>query len=382
MKKYFVLALVVLMILSIAACTAPAAPDPEPPTDPEVTPPVETLRIAIVTSPSGVDDGSFNQDNYNGILAFIADNPHATVTPIQELDFANAVNAVADIVADYDVIVTPGFQFGPIAKIARENPEKKFILIDSFPVDEYGDTVELDNVFAMMFAEQESGFFAGVAAAMETQTGRVAVVNGIAFPSNVNYQFGFMAGVAYANAHLGTNAEWIEIAAYAGTDVTGANVGGNYIGDFADPATGRIVGDALIALGVDILFVAAGDSGNGVFTSAMEATGVMVIGCDVDQFDDGVIGDRNIVLTSAVKVMGLNVQRQLQAIVDGTFRGGNHVLTAATDGTGFISREGRHQLSDATLAALEEVFELVKNGIIVPPHNFSNFTVENFPGLA
>ena len=25
------------------------------------------LKIAIVSSPSGVDDGSFNQDNYNGI---------------------------------------------------------------------------------------------------------------------------------------------------------------------------------------------------------------------------------------------------------------------------------------------------------------------------
>ena len=29
------------------------------------------LKIAIVSSPSGVDDGSFNQDNYNGILSFI-----------------------------------------------------------------------------------------------------------------------------------------------------------------------------------------------------------------------------------------------------------------------------------------------------------------------
>ncbi|MDD4648123.1 MAG: BMP family ABC transporter substrate-binding protein, partial [Sphaerochaeta sp.] len=29
------------------------------------------LNIAIITTPSGVDDGSFNQDNYNGILAFI-----------------------------------------------------------------------------------------------------------------------------------------------------------------------------------------------------------------------------------------------------------------------------------------------------------------------
>ena len=31
----------------------------------------EGLKIAIVTSPSGVDDGNFNEDNYNGILSFI-----------------------------------------------------------------------------------------------------------------------------------------------------------------------------------------------------------------------------------------------------------------------------------------------------------------------
>ena len=39
------------------------------------------LKIAIVSSPSGVDDGSFNQDNYNGVLKFIEENPNATVTP-------------------------------------------------------------------------------------------------------------------------------------------------------------------------------------------------------------------------------------------------------------------------------------------------------------
>ena len=37
------------------------------------------LKIAIVTSPSGVDDGSFNEDNYNGVLKFIETNPGATV---------------------------------------------------------------------------------------------------------------------------------------------------------------------------------------------------------------------------------------------------------------------------------------------------------------
>ena len=129
------------------------------------------LKIAIVTSPSGVDDGSFNQDNYNGILNFIKSNPNATVEAVKEPtgDPAAAVQAVADIVANYDVIVTPGFQFAGISTIAGDNPTKKFILIDSNPQEIDGVT-EFDNIYAMTFAEEESGFFGGMAAALETKT--------------------------------------------------------------------------------------------------------------------------------------------------------------------------------------------------------------------
>ena len=178
------------------------------------------LKIAIVSSPSGVDDGSFNEDNYNGILAFIESHPDATVTPVREEtgDTAAAVQAVQDIVADYDVIVCCGFQFAAIGAIANDNPDVKFLLVDSYPCDAEGTEVACDNVYAMQFKEQESGFFAGMAAALETKSGKVAVVNGIAYPSNVNYQYGFESGVNYANAKLGASAEVVEIASYAGTD--------------------------------------------------------------------------------------------------------------------------------------------------------------------
>ena len=102
----------------------------------------------------------------------------------------------------------------------------------------------------MQFKEQESGFCAGIAAALETKTGKVAVVNGIAYPSNVNYQYGFMSGVNYAVKNYDAKSEIVELPSYAGTDVTGANVGGNYIGTFSDEATGKGVGKALIDEGV------------------------------------------------------------------------------------------------------------------------------------
>ena len=341
------------------------------------------LKIAIVSSPSGVDDGSFNENNYNGILAFIEAHEGATVTPVREEtgDVAAAVQAVADIVADYDAIVCCGFQFAGIATLAQENPDVNFILVDSNPTDADGAEVEVENIYAMTFKEQESGFCAGIAAALETKTGKVAVVNGIAYPSNVNYQYGFESGVNYANKHLGASAEVVELDSYAGTDVTGANVGGNYVGNFSDEATGKVVGEALIGQGVDIIFVAAGASGNGVFTAAKEAKDVFCIGCDVDQFDDGANGDANIILTSGLKIMDMNVEKQLTAINDGTFAGGNFLLGADTDSTGYVSAEGRHQLSAETVTAIDEAFAKVKSGEIVPAANFNELTPETFTGL-
>lgn len=379
-KKIIILVSMIFLTFIIAACANNAQDDQGAGNEQEGK---DGLKIAIVTSPSGVDDKSFNQNNYEGILAFIEEHPDATVKAVREPtgDPAASVQAVADIVADYDVIVTPGFQFAGISQLAIENPDKKFILVDSEPTP-VGDQTEFDNVYAMNFAEQESGFFAGVAAALESKTKKVAVVNGIAYPSNVNYQFGFESGVNHANKHLGTNVEIIELPGYSGTDVNGNDVGGNYVGTFSDPATGKTLGNMLIDQGVDIIFSAAGGSGSGVITAAKEAKGdIKIIGVDVDQYDEGQVGDKNVILTSAVKVMDLNVKRQLEAIVNGTFKGGNVVLYADTDSTGYVKKEGRHQLSEDTLAKLEEVYQLVKEKKIVPASNFNGHTPENFPGL-
>lgn len=377
MKKLLVLLLSLALVFTFAACGGGGEEEGQ-----EADGSGEGIKIAVVSSPSGVDDGNFNQNIYEGIVAFCNDNGNAEVTPVQETtgDVAAAIQAAADIVADYDVIVCNGFQFAGIGTLAEENPDKTFILIDAFPTNAEGAETEYPNVYACQYLEQEGGFLAGIAAAMTTESGKVAVINGIAYPSNVNYQYGFEAGVAYANAHLSTSAECVEIAAYAGTDVTGANVGGNYIGDFADEATGKVVAEALIAQGCDVLFVAAGGSGNGSLTACKEA-GVYYIGCDVDQYDDGVNGDSNVILTSALKCMDTTVYSVLTDYANGEFAGGNFYLDAKTDSTGAVVEEGRQQLSDEAIAAISIAFEGLKDGSIVPPANFNGLTPEEFPGL-
>lgn len=379
-KKLAALFLSLAMVLSLAACGGGS----DKPAQDNTSDPAESgdtgLKVCIITT-SGIDDGSFNQNCYEGIQNFLKDHPDSSVTDIKETDNNELLPTVERLVGDFDVLILPGFNFSNVGDIVAANPDTYFIVVDSQVTDSQGNIVSLDNVYTMTFSEQESGFFAGVAAAMETKTNKVAVVNGMAYPSNVNYQYGFMSGVNYANAHYGTSASYVELPSYAGVDVTGANVGGNYIGDFDDEATGKVVGDALITAGVDVLFVAAGNAGNGTFTAAKEANGVWLIGCDVDQYDDGAKGSENIMLTSVLKKMDAHVQKQLTAIYDGTFVGEDAFLDATDDGVGYVSAEGRQQLSAETLEKLAECYELVKDGTIVPAANFNGYTPTEFPGL-
>ncbi|MBQ4514453.1 MAG: BMP family ABC transporter substrate-binding protein [Anaerolineaceae bacterium] len=364
MKKFMAL-LIAVMMLVLAVVPAMAE---------------NALNICIITS-TGVDDGSFNQDCYEGILAFLENHPESKVTDIKEADYAQLVPTVERFAGDYDVFVLPGFNFAAVGDVVLNNPDKYFLVVDSTIQDSEGNPVSASNAYTMTFKEEESGFFAGVAAALSTKTNKVAVVNGMAFPSNVNYQYGFMSGVNYANAKYGTKAEYVELPSFAATDVLGNNVGGNYVGDFGDEATGKVVGETLIGQGVDVLFVAAGASGNGVFTAAKEAKDVYVIGCDVDQYNDGVNGDSNIILTSGLKVMHSNVTKQLEAIANGTFHGEDAMLGADTDSTGYVSAEGRQQLSEDALAKLAECYDLLKAGQIAPASQWTEYGPTDFPGL-
>jgi len=350
MKK--MLALLCVLALALGVFTAASAES-------------KALKILIVTS-SGIDDGNFNQDCYVGIQNFLADHPDCTVKDVKEADMAALIPTVEQLVGDYDVIVLPGFNFAAVGDIVKANPEKYFLVVDTTIQDSEGNPVQAENAYTMTYKEQEGGFMAGLAAALTSKSGKVAVVNGIAFPSNTNYQFGFMGGVKYANEKYGTAVECVELPSFAGTDIFGNNVGGNYVGDFADPATAKTLAENLIKEGVDVIFAAAGQSGSGVITAVKEAEGIWFIGCDVDEYDNGAKGDGSVVLTSSLKVMHLDVQRQLENIYNGTFEGKDALLGADTDSTGYVSAEGRQQLSEDALAKMAECFELLKNGEIVP----------------
>ena len=91
MRKITCLVLAMLLTLSLAACGGNSSTSQSgsaqsgSASQSQQTGDAEGLKIAIVTSPNSVDDGSFNEDNYNGVLNFIASRGDIdTVTPLQE----------------------------------------------------------------------------------------------------------------------------------------------------------------------------------------------------------------------------------------------------------------------------------------------------------
>ncbi|MCD7836990.1 MAG: hypothetical protein LUG83_10175 [Lachnospiraceae bacterium] len=104
----------------------------------------------------------------------------------------------------------------------------------------------------------------------------------------------------------------------------------------------------------------------------------MVIGCDVDQYDDGANGASNVVLTSVLKVMHDTVYNVLNEVKDGTFEGVNVTLTAESDSTGYVSEEGRCQLTEAAIEIIDAAQAKLKAGEIVPAANFNGVTPDSF----
>lgn len=375
MKKVCALGLSLALLFSLTGCMAdPTVETPTPgstvstastPTPGTALPSFRDtgMRIALCTSPGSVDDRSRNAAVYEGVLSFIIQRGAIdSVTPLQETTgtAASVLPALEQIIYNYDVFVCVGSSFSAVCQTAQANPDKYFILMDAEPDG------EADNLCAVSYAEQQCGFFAGIAAAMETKTGHIAVINSVVSPASIRYYYGFRSGVAYTNGNFGTTAELVDLPQYAGTDSDGTDVGSNYTGSLNDQDAGYAVANDLIDQGCDVLFVAADISGKGAFAAAKERGGVWIIGSETDQFTQGDSSNGNVVLTSVTKNMTLDVEAQLNAIAEDSFQSGSRLLTAADNALGYVSADDHQQMRAETLKILSDAYPMMKDGTIVP----------------
>ena len=320
------------------------------------------IKVGMMTDSGTIDDKSFNQGTWEGIKRYESENGTIEAQYIKPggeatQDYLEAADNL--LAKGNELIIAPGFKFEEaIGKLQAENPETKFVILDGEPE---GGVAE--NSVGIYFAEQEAGFLAGIAAALETKTGKVGFIGGMVIPAVQKFGYGFVTGVAYANANLGTN---VEVADYL------------YNGTFYDVQGGQAQAGGMYDKGIDIIFVAAGGVGNGVIAEgkvrAEAGDDVYVIGVDVDQYEDGIISDgSSVILTSAIKRIDNAAYDKIDELVNGTFTGGQVItMDAKNDGVGLPAENPN--LSEATQQAADEAFELIKNGTIVVPTELDEVT--------
>ena len=294
------------------------------------------FSVAMVTDVGGVDDKSFNQSAWEGIKQFGADNGltegdggYAYLQSQSDADYNTNLNNL--LRRDFDLVYGVGFMMGDaLSEIANDNPDAKLALIDS--------EVDAPNVANILFKEQEGAYLAGVVAASMTQTNKIGFVGGVDIPVINRFHAGFVEGAKAVNPDI-----QIEV---------------NYTGVFDDASKGKIAANAMYSSGVDIIFHAAGGTGNGVFSEAKERkakdanANVWVIGVDADQYAEGQVNEStNITLTSMLK--GVNA-----AVVDISTKAMNDEFPGGTT-TVYGLKEKGVGLADSRGAIPEDVLKLV-----------------------
>jgi len=324
----------------------------------------EKVKVGMVTDSGTITDKSFNQGTWEGIKLAEKDlgiektylKPEGETTDDYLSNIANLIDA------GHELIITPGYKFGEAIFEAQDKyPEAKFIIIDAAPNktinEEYVETIN-ENVVAIFFAEEEAGFLAGVAGALESKTGKLGFIGGMEIPAVQKFGWGYVAGVAYANEHFGTNAQVIEYI---------------YQGTFHEVAAGQQIAAAMYDKGVDVIHAAAGGVGAGAITEAVTrrkaGENVWVIGVDVDQYDQGLYTEtESAVLTSAMKRVDTAAYEYIKAFLDDEFPGGTKVfLTAKENGVGLPAENPN--LSDDTKAKTDEVLGMLKDESLDAPES-------------
>ncbi|MCK5812442.1 MAG: BMP family ABC transporter substrate-binding protein [Clostridiales bacterium] len=363
MKKTLSIILSLMLVVALLAGCSGGKTSEEPTATPTPEPTVEfgdntDFKVGMVTDAGTIDDKSFNQGTWEGILLatddFGLENKYLKPDGTTQAEYLTEIGNLFD--AGYKFIITPGFKFETtIFEAQTKYPDAKFVLIDGYPhVGDWAPVVA-ENTVSIFFAEHEAGFYAGLATALQLDDGEVGFIGGMEIPPVQKFNWGFQQGIAYANDTYNT------------TIVMNAE---NFIyeGSFDNVAAGQQLAAGMFDKGVDAIFCAAGGVGVGAIneakTRAESGEDVWIIGVDVDQYTDGIYdGTNSIILTSAMKGIDQAAYDMILAETYGTFPGGEILIfDSSNNGVGLPSENPN--LSDDVLTKVSKAFDDVVAGTI------------------
>lgn len=284
--------------------------------------PARPLRVAVAFAIGQRGDDGFNRGAAAG-----ADE--AALGGGVTLRYADGVpdaarRAQVDALADSaDLVIGVGFLMSDaLTRAAQRHPDVRFAVLDyAIPVDSAGRAVlPPPNLTGVVFREEEGAYLVGAAAGLASRTRTVGFVGGMDSPMIRRFEAGYEAGVRR------TCPSCRVLAAFAG-DTPAA---------FGDPALGRALAERQYAAGADVVFHAAGATGDGVFAAARAAPGRRVIGVDVDQ--QALAPGRT--LTSMLKRIDVAMKDMIGRARDGALAGGLASYGVVEHGLGFVQDEG------------------------------------------
>ncbi|GIK74290.1 MAG: hypothetical protein BroJett021_32780 [Chloroflexota bacterium] len=313
-RNLILLTLTLVMALLLSACTV-AAPGAAPAAAPQQAPAeaAASVKIGLVTDVGRVNDRSFNQSAWEGVVQAAAalglkeGDDYKYIETQDSKDYVDNIQQFVD--AGFNVIVTVGFALGEATiAAAKENPDIYFIGIDQFQVE------ELPNLTGLVFHEDQSGFLAGALAAQLSKTGIIAAVLGTDLvPPVVAFGQGYELGAKYINPDIRL------ISTYHPGEISQA---------FTDPEWGAATAKQALDQGADVIFGAGGITGNGALQEVAAAPGagvdVFCIGVDTDQWET-LPAAHPCLVSSAMKLITPSVVELITMYgKDGTMTAGNY----------------------------------------------------------
>jgi basic membrane protein A len=285
------------------------------------------LKVGLAFDIGGRGDASFNDAAGAGLdraiseLGLVKENTKELTAAPNESEDAAATRLRQLVSEGYNPIITVGFKYATALKtVAAESPNTKFAIVDD-------NSVELPNVTPLVFAEEQGSFLVGAAAALKTQTCKIGFVGGVEQPLIQKFQAGYVQGAKAVAPDIQVDVDYLTPAG----DFTG----------FSDPAKGQVVATGQLDGGADVIYHAAGASGQGVF-QAVKAAGKSAIGVDSDQYNiPGLADVKDVIITSMLKRVDVAVFDYINASAAGNLATLPKVFDLKVDGVGYATSGGK-----------------------------------------
>ncbi|QKW31236.1 BMP family lipoprotein [Streptomyces similanensis] len=234
----------------------------------------------------------------------------------------------------YNPVIGVGFVYAPAVKeVAAKYPKTTFGIIDD-------NTVQAGNVVDLVFHEEQASYLAGVAAAKATKKNHIGFIGGVDIPLIHKFEAGFDQGARSVNPKIKIESQYLTQTAQEG--------------GFASPDKGKDAANAQIEKGADVLYHAAGLSGQGVIQSAA-AHQVWAIGVDSDQYRQAALAKyKDWILGSALKNVGGAVYDLSKSVVDGKPLTGEVRGDLKSGGVGFADSNPKYQAMKDVVAAVNQ----------------------------